>query len=122
MTVMFLLLQILILSEKLHSVTSQFDQLRAVRFQEAINRAMPRRKPKRAPEKTSTDISYSSNSRESREPTSSETRDHGEILAEPMKVQKQLLDDETRALQVFYHHYCGFYLDVIRGDKFNPLC
>ncbi|PWA90152.1 SNARE-complex protein Syntaxin-18 N-terminal [Artemisia annua] len=91
---------ILILSEKLHSVTSQFDQLRAVRFQEAINRAMPRRKPKRAPEKTSTDISYSSNSRESREPTSSETRDHGEILAEPMKVQQQLLDDETRALQV----------------------
>lgn len=91
---------VLILSEKLHSVTSQFDQLRAVRFQEAINRAMPRRKPKRAPEKTSTDISYSSNSRESREPTSSETRDHGEILAEPMKVQQQLLDDETRALQV----------------------
>lgn len=91
---------ILILSEKLHSVTSQFDQLRAVRFQEAINRAMPRRKPKRAPEKTSTDISYSSNSRESRESTSSETRDHGEILAEPMKVQQQLLDDETRALQV----------------------
>ncbi|GJT82374.1 syntaxin-81, partial [Tanacetum coccineum] len=80
---------VLILSEKLHSVTSQFDQLRAVRFQEAINRAMPRRKPKRAPEKTSTDISYSSNSLDSREPTSSETRDHGEILAEPMKVQQQ---------------------------------
>ncbi|GJS97030.1 syntaxin-81, partial [Tanacetum coccineum] len=91
---------VLILSEKLHSVTSQFDQLRAVRFQEAINRAMPRRKPKRAPEKTSTGISYSSNSLDSREPTSSETRDHGEILAEPMKVQQQLLDDETRALQV----------------------
>ncbi|PWA44001.1 SNARE-complex protein Syntaxin-18 N-terminal [Artemisia annua] len=67
-----LLLPVLILSEKLHSVTSQFDQLRAVHFQEAINRAMPRRKPKRALEKTSTDISYSSNSRESRESTSSE--------------------------------------------------
>nr|GFB82964.1 syntaxin-81 isoform X1 [Tanacetum cinerariifolium] len=77
-----------------------FDQLRAVRFQEAINRAMPRRKPKRAPEKTYTDMSYSSNSLESREPTSSETRDHGEIPAEPMKVQQQLLDDETRALQI----------------------
>ncbi|KAJ0445164.1 hypothetical protein HanIR_Chr16g0839901 [Helianthus annuus] len=40
---------VLVLSEKLHSVTSQFDQLRAVRFQDAINRAMPRRKPKCPP-------------------------------------------------------------------------
>nr|XP_043613723.1 syntaxin-81 [Erigeron canadensis] len=91
---------VLILSEKLHSVTSQFDQLRAVRFQEAINRAMPRRKPKRAPVKTSVDVSQFSNNTELREPTSSETRDPGEIQAEPMKVQQQLLDDETRALQV----------------------
>ncbi|KAK9059729.1 hypothetical protein SSX86_020433 [Deinandra increscens subsp. villosa] len=88
---------VLILSEKLHSVTSQFDQLRAVRFQDAINRAMPRRKPKRAPVKTSTDVS---NSLESREPTTSETRDPGEIQPEPMKIQQQLLDDETRVLQV----------------------
>ncbi|KAL6560484.1 Syntaxin-81 [Orobanche gracilis] len=29
---------VLILSEKLHSVTSHFDQLRALRFQDAINR------------------------------------------------------------------------------------
>lgn len=91
---------VLILSEKLHSVTSQFDQLRAIRFQDAINRAMPRRKPKRGSVKASTDVSYSSNNLESREPTSSETRDPGEIQAEPMKIQQQLLDDETRALQV----------------------
>lgn len=91
---------VLILSEKLHSVTSQFDQLRAVRFQEAINRAMPRRKPKRAPVKTFTDISQSSNNLESREPTSSETVGPDEIQTQPMKVQQQLLDDETRALQV----------------------
>ncbi|CAH1447204.1 unnamed protein product [Lactuca virosa] len=82
---------VLILSESLHSLTSQFDQLRGVRFQEAINQAMPRRKPKpkRAPpEKT--------------EPTiSSEMSDPGEITTEPpMKVQQQVLDDETRALQV----------------------
>ncbi|GKA74167.1 hypothetical protein Tco_0780469 [Tanacetum coccineum] len=38
-------------------------------------------------------------SRKSREPTSSKTRNHGEIPAEPMKVQQHLLDDETRALQ-----------------------
>ncbi|XP_071732780.1 syntaxin-81-like [Rutidosis leptorrhynchoides] len=88
---------VLILSEKLHSVTSQFDQLRAVRFQEAINRAMPRRKPKRAPEKTSADVTRSSNNFEL---TSSDTRDPGELQTEPLKVQQQLLDDETRALQV----------------------
>ncbi|KAM0067281.1 hypothetical protein Hdeb2414_s0002g00059171 [Helianthus debilis subsp. tardiflorus] len=88
---------VLILSEKLHSVTSQFDQLRAVRFQDAINRAMPRRKPKRPPMKTSTDVD---NNLESREPTTSETTDPGEIQPEPMKIQQQLLDDETRALQV----------------------
>nr|GEU56702.1 SNARE-complex protein syntaxin-18 N-terminal [Tanacetum cinerariifolium] len=45
------------------------------------------------------DISYSGNSLESREPTSSKTRNHGEILAEPMKVQQHLLDGETCALQ-----------------------
>ncbi|GJZ34463.1 hypothetical protein Tco_0580280, partial [Tanacetum coccineum] len=89
--------QVFILSEKLHSTISQFDQLRGVRFQDAINRAMPRKKPGRA--KTSIDISYSGNSLESREPTSSKTRNHGEIPAEPMKVQQHLLDDETRALQ-----------------------
>ncbi|KAI7747275.1 hypothetical protein M8C21_022649 [Ambrosia artemisiifolia] len=88
---------VLILSENLHSVTSQFDQLRAVRFQDAINRAMPRRKPKRAPVKTSTDVN---NNLESREPTTSETRDPSDIQPEPMKIQQQLLDDETRALQV----------------------
>ncbi|KAJ9553477.1 hypothetical protein OSB04_017522 [Centaurea solstitialis] len=91
---------VLILSERLHSVTSQFDQLRAVRFQDAINRAMPRRKPKRAPEKTSTDSFQSGKNQEAREPASSEVRDRGEVQAEPMKVQQQLLDDETRALQV----------------------
>ncbi|KAI3690885.1 hypothetical protein L2E82_49097 [Cichorium intybus] len=73
--------------ERLHSVTSQFDKLRAVRFQEAINRAMPRRKPK--PEKT-----LNNNFEQTR-------RDPAEITAEPMKLeQQQLLDDETRALQV----------------------
>ncbi|XP_076961044.1 syntaxin-81-like [Bidens hawaiensis] len=88
---------VLILSEKLHSVTSQFDQLRAVRFQDAINRAMPRRNPKRALVKTSASVS---DNMESRDPTSLETRDPGEIQAEPVKIQQQLLDDETRALQV----------------------
>ncbi|KAL4575044.1 hypothetical protein LXL04_021884 [Taraxacum kok-saghyz] len=86
---------VLILSETLHSVTSQFDQLRAVRFQEAINRAMPRRKPKPKPKLEKT----SSNNIEST--SSSEMRDPGEITTKPLKLQQQqLLDDETRALQV----------------------
>lgn len=89
---------VLILSERLHSVTSQFDQLRAIRFQDAINRAMPRRKPRRVPETNSTDISKR-NVLDIREPNSSEVRDPDEIQAEPPRVQQQLLDDETRALQ-----------------------
>jgi hypothetical protein len=44
------LYQVLILSERLHSVTAQFDRLRSMRFQDAINIAMPRKNQKR-PEK-----------------------------------------------------------------------
>jgi hypothetical protein len=44
------LYQVLILSERLHSVTAQFDRLRSMRFQDAINKAMPRKNQKR-PEK-----------------------------------------------------------------------
>ncbi|KAJ0980897.1 hypothetical protein J5N97_009152 [Dioscorea zingiberensis] len=35
---------VLILSERLHAVTALFDRLRSVRFQDAVNKAMPRRK------------------------------------------------------------------------------
>lgn len=89
---------VLILSERLHAVTSQFDQLRAVRFQEAINRAMPRRKPK--PKRAPPENTFNNNNN-FEATSSSEMRDPGEITTEPMKVQQQqLLDDETRALQV----------------------
>lgn len=90
---------VLILSERLHAVTSQFDQLRAIRFQEAINRAMPRRKSKRVAPTNSTDMSESNNL-EPRDPNSSEVRESDVIQSEPFRVQQQLLDDETRALQV----------------------
>ncbi|KAM7271504.1 hypothetical protein ACFE04_030718 [Oxalis oulophora] len=82
---------VLILSERLHTVTSQFDQLRAVRFQEAINKAVPRRRPKRVSTLQSPDTSNMNNS---------ELREHSERQHEPFTVQQQLLDDETRALQV----------------------
>ncbi|KAG4127785.1 hypothetical protein ERO13_D10G242400v2 [Gossypium hirsutum] len=82
---------VLILSEKLHSVTAQFDQMRAVRFQEAINRAMPRRKLKKVVDSNSIDTS---------KPLNLEHRETNENQPERLRVQQELLDDETRALQV----------------------
>ncbi|XP_061370965.1 syntaxin-81 [Gastrolobium bilobum] len=82
---------VLILSEKLHAVTAQFDQLRAVRFQDAINRAIPRRKLNRV---TMNDTAETSKSGDV------EFREPDELRSEPLRVQQQILDDETRALQV----------------------
>ncbi|KAJ0250377.1 Syntaxin-81 [Hirschfeldia incana] len=84
---------VLILSEKLHSVTAQFDQLRATRFQDIINRAMPRRKPKRIIAKEVSPVDATLANPKTIEPD--------EIQAQPRRVQQQqLLDDETQALQV----------------------
>lgn len=79
---------VLILSEKLHSVTSQFDQLRATRFQDIINRATPRRRPKRIRKEAS--------------PVNAtpEPIEADEVQSQPRRVQQQLLEDETQALQV----------------------
>lgn len=89
----------LILSERLHVVTSQFDQLRAFRFQDTINRAMPRRKVKKvAP--TDTTNSMKHNDYQGRGHINSDVAEPSEIQAEPKRIQQQLLDDETRALQV----------------------
>ncbi|XP_017438606.1 syntaxin-81 isoform X2 [Vigna angularis] len=83
--------EVLILSERLHTVTAQFDQLRAVRFQDAINKAIPRRKLNRVTRKDSAETS---------KPDGMDLREPEELRAEPLRVQQQLLDDETRALQV----------------------
>lgn len=90
---------VLILSEKLHSVTSQFDQLRAIRFQDAINRVTPRRKRKTTIKSNPAETSASSNLDPDME-RDSEVRDPDVSQAAPIRVQEQLLDDETRALQV----------------------
>ncbi|TXG49870.1 hypothetical protein EZV62_025745 [Acer yangbiense] len=87
----YTLLLVLILSEKLHSVTARFDQLRAIRFQDTINKATPRRKLNRVPKSSSADIS---------KPNNPEIRELDELQPQPLSVQQQLLDDETRALQV----------------------
>lgn len=90
---------VLILSEKLHSVTSQFDQLRAIRFQDAINRVTPRRKRKNSTKSNAAETSVSS-SLDPDMKRDSEIRDSDISQAAPVRVQEQLLDDETRALQV----------------------
>ncbi|XP_019052057.1 PREDICTED: syntaxin-81-like isoform X4 [Nelumbo nucifera] len=82
---------VLILSEKLHSVTSQFDQLRAIRFQDAVNKAIPRRKMHQVTNSNSPIISKSNHS---------EVKEPDELPSEHLRVQQQFLDDETRALQV----------------------
>lgn len=82
---------VLILSEKLHSVTAQFDQLRAIRFQDTINRAIPRRRLKRGAK------AVQPNDASLRNP---EPREPEELQTQPLRVQQELLDDETRALQV----------------------
>ncbi|XP_039174154.1 syntaxin-81 isoform X2 [Eucalyptus grandis] len=81
---------VLILSEKLHSVTAQFDQLRAIRFQDAINRVTPRRKPKQSTSSIPVDNSNGN----------VEFKESNEVPGELLRVQQQHLDDETRALQV----------------------
>ncbi|KAI3833564.1 hypothetical protein MKX03_004461 [Papaver bracteatum] len=80
----------MILSERLHGATAQFDQLGAIRFQEAVNRATPRRKPQKVSISHLTDAPRS---------VRAEVRKPHEFLPEPLRVQQQLLDDETRAPQ-----------------------
>lgn len=83
---------VLILSERLHSVTAQFDRLRSIRFQDAVNRAIPRRKMRKVPDAKSS------------EAPKSDPMEFGDqelpSSSAPVLVQDQLLDDETRALQI----------------------
>ncbi|KAL5733133.1 hypothetical protein ACOSP7_032471 [Xanthoceras sorbifolium] len=83
---------VLILSEKLHSVTARFDQLRAIRFQDTINKVTPRRKLNRVTKSVSGDTTS--------KPNNLEIRELEELQPQPLSVHQQLLDDETRALQV----------------------
>lgn len=85
---------VLILSERLHSVSVQFDRLRTIRSQEALNRAMPRRKINR--------VIHSTSSEQLSEPSASSIPELGgqEPTSRALRVQDQLMDDETRALQV----------------------
>ena len=85
------------MSERLHTVTAQFDRLRSMRFQEAINRAMPRKKIKK---KTETKLAETPKSNLVLQSDVSKVGE--EVSTAPLRVQEQLLDDETRALQVIF--------------------
>lgn len=89
---------VLILSEKLHSVTSQFDKLRALRFQDAINRVTPRKKFKQSRKENLAKISKSSNAIPT-ETYIEEVRESDGLQDHSDRVHGQILDDETRALQ-----------------------
>ncbi|XP_078160641.1 syntaxin-81-like [Carex rostrata] len=77
---------VLILSERLNSVTSQFDRLRSERFQDAINRAMPRRKVQSKIEAKPVELSVEKLPQIAEAETSTRAT---------VRVQEQLLDDET---------------------------
>jgi len=97
---------VLILSERLHSVTAQFDRLRSMRFQDAISRAMPRKKIQK---KSEIKLAEPSKSNLVLKSDVSKIGDQ-EVSTAPMRVQEQLLDDETRALQVIYGWYINYVL------------
>ncbi|CAA7398501.1 unnamed protein product [Spirodela intermedia] len=84
---------VLILSERLHSVTAHFDQLRSVRFQEAVNRAMPRRKSRRPA------VSKPSDSPRSDQMDAQRPGEQAVASSAPARIQEQL-DNETRTLQL----------------------
>ena len=76
---------------KNHWVTAQFDQLRAIRFQDAVNRTAARRKCKQVINSKSLDTS---------KPIDLE---HREINLLIRVLQQELLDDETRACCSAYY-------------------
>jgi syntaxin 18 len=69
-----------------------------MRFQEAINRAMPRKKFKKKPE---TKLAETPKSNLVLQSDVSKSGDQ-EVSTAPLRVQEQLLDDETQALQVMF--------------------
>ncbi|KAJ3682685.1 hypothetical protein LUZ60_012912 [Juncus effusus] len=84
---------VFILSERLKSVTPQFNKLRSERFQNSFNKALPRRKIVRKTETKSSEIpALESRNFEEHETYSSSSNS-------TVTVQQQLLDNETAALQ-----------------------
>eukprot|EP00252_Welwitschia_mirabilis_P017214 TRINITY_DN3818_c0_g1_i2.p1 TRINITY_DN3818_c0_g1~~TRINITY_DN3818_c0_g1_i2.p1 ORF type:complete len:314 (-),score=59.99 TRINITY_DN3818_c0_g1_i2:94-1035(-) len=85
---------VLILSEHLHDVTAQFDQLRTLRFQAIIDKKLPKRTHRIGDKSSSLEKSAI------RDPNMTELKNKQRYIGEPKERQMQQLDEETRALQV----------------------
>lgn len=87
----------LILSERLHVVTALFDQLRAVRFQESIDRRLPKiRRGLEVQAQAKEENSYFRDW---------EVVQHETHLTDTNSSQQALLDAETRTLQVYIERF-----------------
>ncbi|KAH9329173.1 hypothetical protein KI387_001281, partial [Taxus chinensis] len=84
---------VLILVERLHAVTALFDQLRAARFQDAIDKTMPRRMRNLQSKTDSVKTPVSDHLNDT-----DVTRQNAQAAQQGN--QQQLLDEETQALQV----------------------
>ncbi|EFJ34277.1 hypothetical protein SELMODRAFT_227430 [Selaginella moellendorffii] len=84
---------VLMLSEKLHAVTTIFDALRASRFQKALDKTLPKRRPHLQSATAQLEAELSNR-------TAAATSFNRENLQELQPSQAQIvLDSETRALQ-----------------------
>jgi hypothetical protein len=89
------------LSEQLHSITAHFDTLRAVRFQDAIDKRIPKRRQglKLLPPPEPVTTSQADNITYSRDWLTQQ-----DSQPEVLESQQELMNEETRALQV--HSFC----------------
>lgn len=83
---------VLILSEHLHSITALFDQLRAARFREVIDRTMPRQMQHLQSKLNTSEMSINN------DPKDTEVIQQNQAATKG--IQQQLLDEETQVLQV----------------------
>ncbi|KAJ7559189.1 hypothetical protein O6H91_04G073400 [Diphasiastrum complanatum] len=88
---------VLMLSERLHTVTAYFDRLRSIRFQESIDKRIPKRRHGlQRLEASSSQIEFTSDSGTSLQEWEVSSHDN---TPEAFSFKQDMLDEETRALQ-----------------------
>ena len=92
------LMQVLILSERLHKVTESFDQLRTVRFQETVDKKLRKRRKGLELLPPPEDVSVSQ--LDSDGYSKDWLTDKEEVKPRVLESRQQLMDEETQALQV----------------------
>lgn len=94
-------MQVLILSERLHKVTESFDQLRTVRFQETVDKKLRKRRKGLELLPPPEDVSVSQ--LDSDGYSKDWLTDKEEGKSRVLESRQQLMDEETQALQVQKH-------------------